>query len=87
MSGCAIRRWGAGSGCGGGNREPNTEASKEMAAKLAAMRAERDRQDTMWLAPAATEPEKPASQVECRLSLAAHATTTLAKSSPISQQR
>jgi hypothetical protein len=29
-------------------KESNTAASKEMAAKLAQMRAERDRQDTMW---------------------------------------
>ncbi len=45
MSRCALRRWGSGVNC---TKEPDTAASKEMGEKLAAMRAERDRQDTMW---------------------------------------
>jgi len=46
MSGCALRRWGSGTPC---TKEPDTVAAKETAAALAAMRAEREKQDTMWL--------------------------------------
>ena len=45
MSRCALRRWGSGVTC---TKEPDTAASREMGEKLAAMRAERERQDTMW---------------------------------------
>ena len=45
MSACAIKRWGTGTPC---VRETTTPAAKEMATKLAQMRAERERQDTMW---------------------------------------
>lgn len=45
MSGCALRRWGPGTPC---NRDADTPASKEMAAALAKMQAERDLQDKMW---------------------------------------
>ena len=48
MSGCALKRWGAGTPC---TRETDTTAKKEMAEKLAVMRAEREKQDTMWLQP------------------------------------
>ena len=48
MSGCALRRWGSGTPC---TKEPDTAAKKEMAAALAAMKAERDKQDTMWQLP------------------------------------
>jgi hypothetical protein len=48
MSGCALRRWGSGTPC---SKEPDTAANKEMAAALAAMKAERDKQDTMWQLP------------------------------------
>jgi hypothetical protein len=44
MSACALRRWGPGTTC---IRE-STPAEKEVAQKLAAMRAEREKQDTMW---------------------------------------
>lgn len=54
MSGCALRRWGPGT-CSGA-AVPQTAVSTELAAKLATMRAERDRQDGMWLAP--SEPLK-----------------------------
>ena len=50
MSGCALKRWGAGTPC---TREPDTAAKKELAARLQQMRAEREKQDTLWLAPAA----------------------------------
>ena len=56
MSGCALRRWGSGTPC---TKEPDTVAKKEMANALAAMMAERDRQDTMWNPPQA-EAVKPA---------------------------
>jgi hypothetical protein len=44
MSACAIKQWGHGTPCvkeGG--------AAKEMAAKLAQIKAERDRQDAAWV--------------------------------------
>jgi len=53
MSGCALRRWGPGTPC---TREPGTPAKKETAAALAAMRAEREKQDAMWQQP--SEPVK-----------------------------
>ena len=56
MSGCALRRWGSGTPC---VREPDTAAKKEMATALAAMKAERERQDTMWTQPTQVEEEKP----------------------------
>lgn len=43
MSACALRRWGTGTPC---VKESGVE--KEMSQKLAAMRAEREKQDTMW---------------------------------------
>jgi hypothetical protein len=43
MSGCALRRWGPGTQC-----IKETPASKEMAEKLAALKAEREKMDTMW---------------------------------------
>jgi hypothetical protein len=55
MSGCALRRWGAGTPC---TREPDTAAKKEMADRLAVMRAEREKQDTMWLLPVAETPSQ-----------------------------
>jgi hypothetical protein len=45
MSGCALRRWGPGTPC---TRPIDTPASKEMEAKLAAIRAEREKQDKLW---------------------------------------
>jgi hypothetical protein len=51
MSACALRRWGAGTPC---VKEPTTAAGKEMAAKLAAMRAERERQDAAFFPGAGT---------------------------------
>jgi len=55
MSSCAIKRWGTGTPC---TKEPDTLAAKEMAEKLAKMRAEREKQDTMWVLPTDSE-EKP----------------------------
>ena len=45
MSACAIKQWGRGTPC---VKESNTAATKEMADKLAQMKAEREKQDTMW---------------------------------------
>ena len=57
MSGCALRRWGSGTSC---TRPADTPAAKEMAARLVAMQAERQRQDThLWGATPAAEVEKP----------------------------
>ena len=54
MSACALRRWGTGTSCG--PRPADTPAAKDMAAKLAAMQAERQRQDSLWGPPAVAEP-------------------------------
>ena len=53
MSACAIKRWGTGTPC---VKEPTSGSAKEMADKLAKMRAERDKQDTMWTNPTEEEP-------------------------------
>jgi hypothetical protein len=45
MSRCAVNRWGPGTTC---ERPINTESSKDLQAKIAAMKAEREKQDTMW---------------------------------------
>jgi hypothetical protein len=45
MSACALKRWGTGTPC---VREPATAAAKEVSDKLAAMRAEREKQDSAW---------------------------------------
>ena len=47
MSGCALRRWGPGTQC----IKTDTPASKEMAEKLAALKAEREKLDTIWTKP------------------------------------
>jgi len=54
MSACAIKHWGTGTPC----VKESSGAAKEMAEKLAKMRAERDQQDTMWLTPGAPSPPK-----------------------------
>ena len=61
MSGCAIRRWGTGSGY---TKECNSAACKEMESKMKDMVAERNRQDAaLWGTPvpaaSATPSKKP----------------------------
>lgn len=53
MSACAIKRWGTGTPC---VKEPTSGSAKEMADKLAKMRLEREKQDTMWTLPVEEEP-------------------------------
>ena len=48
MSRCNINRWGPGTTC---ERPQNTEAVKEMKAKLEAMQKERAKQDQIWTQP------------------------------------
>ena len=55
MSGCALRRWGSGTQC----VKTDTPASKEMADKLAALKAEREKLDTIWLQPTSLSAESP----------------------------
>jgi len=55
MSSCAVNRWGRGTTC---ERPINTEASKELQARMAAMAKERESQDQMWAT--VTESEVPA---------------------------
>jgi len=52
MSACAIKHWGTGTPC---VKEPTSGSAKEMADKLAKMRAEREKQDTMWVLPVEEE--------------------------------
>ena len=54
MSRCALNRWGPGTTC---ERPINTESSKELQAKIAAMKAEREKQDSIW-APLKEEPQE-----------------------------
>ena len=56
MSACAIKMWGTGTPC---VKEPTSGSAKEMADKLAKMRAERDKQDTMWINPTEMPAEEP----------------------------
>jgi hypothetical protein len=56
MSACAIKHWGTGTPC---VKEPTSGSAKEMAEKLAKMRAEREKQDTMWTLPTDSEPLLP----------------------------
>jgi hypothetical protein len=56
MSRCALNRWGPGTTC---ERPINTESSKELQAKIAAMKAERAKQDTMWTQSEPDTKEKP----------------------------
>jgi hypothetical protein len=58
MSACARRQWGG--GCQPTARPADSAAAKEMEARLAAIQAERQRQDAAWISPAAASPSKTA---------------------------
>lgn len=52
---CTQNRWGSGTTC---DKQPTTEGAKEIKDRLAAVMAERNKQDSMWLEPPATESKK-----------------------------
>jgi hypothetical protein len=52
MSRCGVNRWGPGTTC---ERPVNTEASKEFQQRLAALEAERIKQDKIWTQPSNPE--------------------------------
>jgi hypothetical protein len=57
MSLCALKRWGPGTTK---ERTPNTETAKELQERMAALNAERAKQDQMWNIPEKSEKsEKP----------------------------
>ena len=58
---CMIDRWGKGSGS---ERQSDSAASKEAAAKLAAMIKERERQDALWGRP--KEDSDPSSKIKLK---------------------
>ena len=45
MSRCGVNRWGPGTTC---ERPINTESAKDLQLKIAAIKAERERQDSIW---------------------------------------
>ena len=54
MSRCALNRWGPGTTC---ERPINTESAKELQSKIAAIKAERDKQDSIWTQAASEIPQ------------------------------
>ena len=64
MSGCALRRWGPGTQC----VKTDTPASKEMADKLAALKAEREKMDTIWTRPAESDKTQAAQAAQLQAS-------------------
>ncbi len=61
MSGCAIRRFGSATPS---TRPIDTAAAKELNDKLAQMRSERAKQDSMWQDPA---PQQSAAQIQTQI--------------------
>ena len=49
---CSVNRWGKGTTC---ERPSNSEAAKELQARIAAMSQERAKQDMMWTQSSASE--------------------------------
>ena len=72
MSRCGVNRWGPGTTC---ERPINTEATKDMEARLAVMAKERESQDKMWISAS----EIPIQEISktCPLSRSKQLTTTL----------
>lgn len=57
MSSCALRRWGPGTAPSQQNTASASASSpSSLASSLAAMKAEREKQDTMWTTPIKEEP-------------------------------
>jgi hypothetical protein len=57
---CTQCRWGTGTVK---DREPDTDAAKEMKARLASVMAERERQDSMWTAPSSKPSDASSTQL------------------------
>ena len=55
MSLCAVKRWGPGTTK---ERVPNSETAKEIQERMAALNAERAKQDQMWNTVETTETER-----------------------------
>ena len=49
---CSVNRWGTGTTC---ERPSNSEAAKELQARIAAMSQERAKQDMMWTQSSSSE--------------------------------
>lgn len=63
MSGCAIRRWGTGSGY---TKECNSAACKEMESKMKDMVAERNRQDMLLWGSTEQAQQQPQQQTQSK---------------------
>jgi len=57
---CTQCRWGTGTVK---DREPDTDAAKEVKARLAAVMAERERQDCMWTTPSSKPSDASSTQL------------------------
>jgi hypothetical protein len=55
---CSVNRWGKGTTC---ERPSNSEAAKELQARIAAMSQERAKQDMMWTQSSSTSSATPVS--------------------------
>jgi len=62
MSRCSVNRWGPGTTC---EKPINTEATKELKAKLDALQKERAKQDSIWTQ--ASEPNQESASSETKL--------------------
>lgn len=62
---CSVNRWGTGTTC---EKPSNTEAAKELQARIAAMSQERAKQDMMWNSSVATPTSESASTSEAMAS-------------------
>lgn len=63
MSRCSVNRWGPGTTC---EKPINTEATKELKAKLDALQKERAKQDSVWTQ-AISEPNQQQASSETKL--------------------
>ena len=56
MSSCALRRWGPGCSTAPSQQNTTPSSTSSLASSLVAMKAEREKQDTMWTTPIKEEP-------------------------------